>query len=197
MTLPALAGAAFWRAGSPLRGSKPLPLPLLVSMGLLLVTLTVAPLQGQDAPEAAASGAVSSARAAATMDVAPVTQVEPAHRVTLGFDRGRVSTRDTGPIEATCAANVRHRLQVRRVGGTLGDGRVEWSADGGGSWSPLRSEPSTVRRGLSPGRHDPCADLRFRTRTDGGGEAAEGDVVIKLQVRPENAGGEAGVVGAG
>lgn len=164
------------------RLASPFLASLLAVAGLCAVTSDAGTAQEPAAP------GPDEAHLAANVRVPPVLRVEPrgAVRVALGGGRDGAGTAGARELTAECAANVPHVLEVRRVGASGVDpARVEWSVEGG-SWAPLRAAAAVVGGELEPGRHAPCAVVRFRIADPGGSAPPPEDawITVELEVRP-------------
>lgn len=147
---------------------RPAPTGFLAAALLLHAAAVAGPLQAQESEEPS----VSSAEVTVRMEVEDVVHVSPESPVVVRFPSRRAAAGE--PVEAraptslSCAGNTRHGVRVRllsREGSAPTAARrgvVQWSADGGASWSRLDDTPARAAGPFPPGRRPECATVRFR-----------------------------------
>lgn len=152
---------------------------LLAVAGLCAFATDAVTAQGPAEPR------VPEADLTANVRVPPVLRVEPRGPVRVPLRGGSDGVGLRGEVTAECAANVPHALAVRSVEASGVDpARVAWSVEDG-SWAPLRGAAEVVVE-RAPGRHAPCAVVRFRiTGPDGSAPPPEDAwIAVEFEVRP-------------
>lgn len=167
--------------GPPRSGFVPPVLASLLAVaGLCALATDAVTAQGPAEPR------VEEAELTANVRVPPVLRVEPRGPVRVPLRGGSDGVDLRGEVTAECAANVPHVLAVRRVGASGVDpARVEWGVEDG-SWAPLRAAAAVVVGERAPGRHAPCAVVRFRiTGPDRSAPPPEDAwIAVEFEVRP-------------
>lgn len=158
---------------------SPVLASLLAVAGLCAFATDAVTAQGPAEPR------VEEADLTANVRVPPVLRVEPRGPVRVPLRGGSDAVGLRGEVTTECAANVPHALLVRSVEASGVDpARVEWSVEDG-SWAPLRAAAAVVVVERAPGRHAPCAVVRFRiTGTDGSAPPPEDPwIAVEFEVR--------------